>query len=134
MPRLSAFFVRASLIYLSIGFTLGAVLLANKGLLLSPLIWKLLPIHSEVLLIGWLVQLAVGVAYWILPRLSGAEPRGNPTLAWLAFWLINLGIGLVILEAIISFQGLVLAGRLIELIGVLAFVICSWKRVKTFGK
>jgi len=55
-------------------------------------------------------------------------------LAWLAFWLINIGIGLVIVDAITSRSALLLLGRLAELGGVLAFVIGSWKRVKAFGK
>jgi heme/copper-type cytochrome/quinol oxidase subunit 1 len=133
MPRLSTWFVRASLLYLALGFSLGALLLANKALQFSPSIWKLLPVHSEVLLLGWFVQLAVGVAYWILPRIPGTNPRGNPRLVLLAFWLINFGIALVILETFVPLVGLILAGRLIQLAGVLAFVIGSWVRVKGFG-
>jgi len=133
MPRLSTWFVRASLLYLALGFSLGALMLANKAWQFSPSIWKLLPVHSEVLLLGWFVQLAVGVAYWILPRISGTNPRGNPRLVWLAFWLINLGIALAIFEAFTPLGGLLLAGRLIQLAGVLAFVIGSWVRVKSFG-
>ena len=134
MPRLSSWFVRASLTYLAVGFTLGALLLANKGLEFYPLIWKLQPIHSEMLLMGWYVQLAAGVAFWILPRLSGSAPRGDERLVWLAFWLINAGIGMVILEALIPLPALLLLGRLAEFAGVLAFVVGSWKRVKAFGK
>lgn len=133
MPRLSTWFVRLSLLYLALGFSLGALLLANKAWQFSSSIWKLLPVHSEVLLLGWFVQLAVGVAYWILPRLSGTNPRGNQHLGWLAFWLINLGIALVIIDAFIPLAGLLLAARLIQLAGVLSFVIGSWKRVKSFG-
>ncbi len=132
MPRLTVQFVRASLIYFALGFTLGAILLSNKGLAFYPPTWRLLPIHIEILMMGWFVQLAAGVAFWILPRLSGSAPRGNERLVWLSFWLVNLGIGLVILEAIISVPALLISGRLVELIGVLAFVAGSWKRVKGF--
>jgi heme/copper-type cytochrome/quinol oxidase subunit 1 len=134
MPRLSSWFVRASLVYLALGFTLGALLLTNKGLDFSPWLWKLLPIHIEILIMGWFVQLAVGVAFWILPRLSGASPRGNERLVWLAFWLINIGIGVVVLEALTSLPWLLLIGRLVEFGGVIAFVIGLWKRVKAFGR
>lgn len=132
MPRVSTWFVRTSLIYLGIGFSLGALLLANKALPFYPPMWKLLPVHGEVLLIGWLVQLAMGVAFWILPRISGTNPRGNQLLVYLAFWLINLGIALVIMEAVTSHSIFLWAGRLVESTGVLAFVVGSWKRVKGF--
>jgi len=133
MPRLSAWFVRTSLIYLAIGFTLGAFLLANKGLRLYPQAWTLLPAHIEMLLMGWFVQLAIGVAFWILPRLSGAQPRGNERLTRFAFWLINIGIGMVVIDAFVSAPGLLLAARLVELVGVLVFILVAWKRVKSFS-
>jgi heme/copper-type cytochrome/quinol oxidase subunit 1 len=133
MPQLSRNFVRLSLAYLATGFTLGALLLINKGIQISPLTWRLLPIHAEVLLMGWFIQLALGVSYWILPRLAGDEPRGSVRLAWSAFWLINLGITLVILGSLIASPSLSLAGRLAELLGVVAFVACSWRRVKPFA-
>ncbi len=134
MPRLSGYFVRASLVYLAAGFTLGALLLLNKAVKVYPPVWVTLPIHIEILLLGWFVQLALGVAYWILPRLSGNSPRGNAKLAWLAFGLVNLGIILVILQAFTSFQPLLLLGRLAELMGVVSFVAASWKRVKSFAR
>jgi heme/copper-type cytochrome/quinol oxidase subunit 1 len=133
MPQLSRNFVRFSLAYLATGFSLGALLLINKGMQISPPTWRLLPIHAEVLLMGWFVQLALGVAYWILPRLAGDEPRGSVRFAWSAFWLVNLGIILVSLGSLVSSPPLVLAGRLVELLGVVAFVACSWRRVKPFA-
>ncbi len=132
MPRLSAWFVRVSLIYLAAGFSLGALLLANKGLVFYPPAWKVLPIHVEVLLLGWFLQLVMGVAYWILPRLAGATPRGPESYSLDAFWLVNTGIGLVILGVVLNYPALGLTGRLAEAIGGLLFVLAAWKRIKTF--
>ncbi len=134
MPPLSVAYVRASLVYLALGFTLGAILLSNKALDFYPAAWKLLPVHIEMLMMGWFVQLAAGVAFWILPRLSGTAPRGSLFLVWSAFWLINLGISLVIAEAIFSLPVLLLLGRLAELAGVMVFAIASWKRLKGFTR
>ncbi len=133
MPRLSCWFVRASLIYLAIGFTFGALMLANEGLGFDPLLGLLLPAHMEMLLVGWLVQLAMGVAFWILPRFPQGPPRGNETLAWLAFVLLNLGIALVVIEAFLAVPWLVWAGRLGEMAGVAAFAASAWPRVRPFA-
>ena len=67
MPRLSIWYIRASLLYLVLGFTLGGLLLFNKGIPLDPRIWILLPAHIESVLFGWTVQLVMGMAFWILP-------------------------------------------------------------------
>jgi hypothetical protein len=133
MPRLSVYFVRASLIYLAVGFTFGGLLLVNKGVLISPLIWMLLPIHIEFLFVGWLVQLAIGVAFWILPRFSQGALRGDERWGWAAFALINIGILMVVLQSLFGVQWLMFFGRSLEIFGLVAFVIGNWKRVKPIG-
>jgi heme/copper-type cytochrome/quinol oxidase subunit 1 len=133
MPHLSAWFVRASLFYLAAGFTLGAILLVNKSLAVNPSLWDLASLHSELLLLGRFVQLAVGVSFWILPCLSGEHPRGNITRAWLSFWLVNLAILLVILGLVSDNRVLMPAGRIFEFTGVLEFVSSAWKRIIAFS-
>ncbi|MCB0253048.1 MAG: hypothetical protein KDI55_04905 [Anaerolineae bacterium] len=132
MPRLSVWFIRASLMYLAAGFTLGALMLANKGLRLEPFIWRLLPAHIEVMLVGWTVQLAMGVAYWILPRFQSS--RGNTRAAWLAFVLLNGGV-LLAVAAIApgAPAGATLAGRLLQAAAAIAFAVNAWPRVKPVG-
>ncbi len=130
MPRLSGWFIRAALVYLAVGFTFGALMLAEKGVNFYPTASRILPIHMEVLLVGWLVQLAIGMAFWILPRFPSGPPRGNETLVWLAFVLINIGIGCVIADTIFKMPVLTLIGRAAEVGGVLAFGIGSWRRVR----
>lgn len=128
MPRLSVWALRAALLYLLSGFTLGALLLANKGQPFWPQVWGLLPPHIEFLLVGWMVQLALGVAFWILPRYSGGS-RGNENLARASLLLLNLG---VLLAA--GFGGVVplllLAGRLCEALAGLLFALHAWGRVR----
>lgn len=132
MPRLSCWFVRAALVYLALGFTLGALMLANKGLPLLPALWRLLPAHIEFLLLGWTVQLMLGVGFWILPRFHGR--RGNETPAWAAFWLLNLGVLLAALGPTLAASGWVaLLGRLAEMAAVVAFAIHAWSRIKPAG-
>jgi hypothetical protein len=133
MPRLSVWFIRAALLYLATGFTFGGLMLSDKGLHYYPQIWRWLPVHMELLLAGWLVQLAMGVAFWILPRHKNAAPRGNETLVWMAFGLFNLGIACVIAETTFALQGLTMLGRVLETGAVLVFVFSSWRRVRPFA-
>jgi hypothetical protein len=129
MPRLSVWFVRAALVYLALGFTCGALLLAHKGVPLHPLTWRLLPAHIEFLLIGWTVQLAFGVAFWILPRWRTL--RGDERPAWLAFVLLNLGVWLVVLAGWTpAAAGMLVLGRGLEAAAMAAFALHAWPRVK----
>ncbi|MBW7885093.1 MAG: hypothetical protein H3C34_21150 [Caldilineaceae bacterium] len=129
MPRLSVLLVRAALIYLALGITIGALLLWNKGVPLHPLLWRLLPAHMEFLLLGWTVQLAMGIAFWILPRWQ--SKRGNVRFVWAAFVLLNAGIWLVVLPAWFGAQNsVVILGRGLETTAVGAFALHAWPRVK----
>jgi len=133
MPRLSARFVRVSMIYLLAGFTLGALMLAQDGISYYPAITAVLPVHIEFLLVGWLVQLAMGVAFWIFPRFGLGLPhsRGNETLIWTSFLLLNAGILTVALELWIPVA--LLIGRVLEAGAVIIYAASLWRRVKPHG-
>jgi hypothetical protein len=132
MPRLSVWLVRSSLVYLVLGFTLGALLLAQKGLSFASGLWAWRPAHVELLLIGWTVQLVMGVAYWIFPRfgMSSAARRIEPG-AWAAFGLLNGGVWSVGLGSALDAPGwVVLAGRGAEVAAVALMVLTIWARVR----
>jgi hypothetical protein len=117
---------------LLLGFTFGALLLWNKGVLIAPQLWLLLPAHIELLLIGWTVQLALGVAYWILPRFQTS--RGNTAPVWSAFVLLNLGVILVSIAPFMPQLTFVsVAGRGAECAAALAFALHAWPRIKPPG-
>ncbi|MCL4270219.1 MAG: hypothetical protein RBT80_25335 [Candidatus Vecturithrix sp.] len=127
---MSVWFVRCSFIYLFLGFTLGGLILANKGFPFAPWIWGQLPAHMEFLLLGWMVQLTMGVAFWILPRFRSGPPRGNIDFVWSAFVILNMGIVLVSVQPFISMTWLTQTGRILEMISVLLLVFSLWQRVK----
>ena len=129
MPRLSRFFIRASLIYLFLGFTFGALILANKGILFAPLVWALLPAHIELMFLGWMTQLALGVAFWILPRLASSTPRGDERWSWSAFVLVNLGILASVLSPLAGISWIVLLARALQTLGFAAFALGNWQRI-----
>ncbi len=129
MPKLTRFFIRAALIYLLLGFTTGALLLANEGIPFAPQLWALLPNHIEFLFIGWLTQLALGVAFWILPRFGSLTPRGDERWSWAAFVLVNLGMIVSIVSAYVGFPWLGIGASLIQFGGFLLFLIGNWQRI-----
>lgn len=131
MPRLSRWFIRAALLYLVAGFALGAMLLALKAGFVQPGLWRLLPAHIEFMLFGWIVQLTMGVAFWILPRFGHGPARGDERIAWLAFVLLNAGaLAVGIGPAIGAPSSIALAGRVAEAAAAVAFAMHAWPRVK----
>ena len=132
MPRVSAWFVRASLCHLVAGFLIGALLLAGKGITLGFDAWALRalrPVHIEMLLVGWMIQLVMGVAIWIFPRfVLRRAPQRSAVTAWLALALLNWGVLLVSLGG--SFLA---AGRLFEIAAAASFGVHLWGRLSPPG-
>jgi len=131
MPKLSVWFVRASFLYLLLGLTFGALLLAEKGIPFYTPVWNLFPLHIEFLLMGWLLQLAMGVAFWVIPRFSRGSSRGPVKLVWVSFALLNAGILIGVLQY--WSPAVVLIGRVTEVVAGILFVIGSWQRIKPHG-
>jgi len=131
MPTLSRWFIRASLAYLVAGFSLGAVILTGKAFPRDAPFAPMLGAHIEFLLIGWTVQLTMGVAFWILPRFEGGASRGAVGPAWLAFVLLNAGVLLVAVSSLSAASGGArLLGRVAEAAAAMAFAVHAWPRIR----
>jgi len=126
--------IRAALLHLGVGFTFGALLLFNKGIALDGRVWPLLAPHIELVLLGWTMQLAMGTAFWIMPRFTGAQRYGNVRLGWATFALVNLGVIGAAFGLYIGTGSLVLIGRAGELLAAFSFVLHLWPRIKPFGE
>jgi hypothetical protein len=134
MPRLSQYFVKSALICLLVGFSIGGLVLASKATsAVSAVVWLWFPAHIIILLDGWLIQLAIGVAYWILPRIVGSD-RGRRRWAWAAFALLQIGLALLVISLLqVWWQPahyLVGVGAGLHALALLAFAVHAWPRVR----
>ncbi len=130
MPRLSVWMIRMSLVYMGIGFLFGALILFHKGVPLDGRVWTLLNPHIELMIFGWTMQLAMGMAFWILPRFSGEGRYGRVYLGWWSFALLNSGVIVTAIAVWFGLPGFAVVGWALALLGVLAFTVMIWPRVK----
>ena len=136
MPRLSRFFLRGGFICLAAGMLAGGLILVQKGTGRFPFFWVLLPAHIYLVLVGGVTQCALGVSYWVLPRLAG-KGRGNTALAWSSYWTLNTAILLVALHPAVEIAlGASAAGATFVCGGVLqglaaaGFALHAWPRIR----
>jgi hypothetical protein len=133
MPVQSRWLIRLSLIYLTVGVTLGAVMLVHKAFPLHPAVWLVLPVHIQLLIWGWIIQFTLGTAYWILPRYLTGTSRGNNSLAWAVVAMLNMGILLSISSFILEISFLGKAGLILQTVSVALFVFLHWKRITSYN-
>ncbi len=133
MPPLAARFVRTSFLLLLASFAAGAWALAARGTAGAPPA-GLRGAHAELALVGWALQLALGVAYWILPKHAEGPPRGDAPPVAVSWFLLNAGLGVAVLGAAVGHEPLVAGGRLLELGAVALFARHALPRIKAFGR
>jgi hypothetical protein len=135
VPLLSVLFVRTALAWLACGALMGALLLAGKAVPMPAMVFRLFPLHAEGILVGWMVQFAMGVAWWILPRYPRLPERGPSAPVWLAWVLLNVGVLVAGAgRSAAAGSAVVVTGRAAELLAAVAFAIAAWPRVKAFGR
>ncbi|KXK50301.1 MAG: hypothetical protein H3C32_14525 [Anaerolineae bacterium] len=133
MPKLSVWLIRASLLHLGTGFLFGALVLIQKGNPTIPWAWTLKLPHTEVLVIGWTLQLIMGVSFYALPRFSNSAKYGTVRLGWWSLVLINSGVLITVAGYILNTHVVIAAGRLVALAAIVLFAILIWPRVKPFA-
>lgn len=137
MDRLSAMMVRASFVWLLIGVIVGGLMLSDRSL---PGEWRLWasPTHAHMLFVGWFLQFALGIAFWLLPRRrTPAQPLGYAEdRAFAAVALLNLGLALRVVAEPAARSGFtgawtdvaLLASSLLQVAAVTLLVSMLWPR------
>jgi hypothetical protein len=95
MPPIARNFVKAALLYSLAAFILGALMALDRWLSFSRWLKVVYLSQLHLLVVGWITQLAIGVAYWIFPRFlkeRDPRPRGSDALAWAVLICLNAGL------------------------------------------
>jgi hypothetical protein len=95
MPPIARAFVKAAFLYFVVAFVLSALMMLDRWLSFSRWLRVVYVSQLHLLMVGWITQLAIGVAYWMFPRflkVQDSRPRGSDTLAWAVFICLNVGL------------------------------------------
>jgi len=133
MPNLSKQMIRCAFFNLWFGFGFATLLMVWKGKphLLPPQVGAWILAHVDLLLVGWMVQLAMGVSYWIFPRLPETRTeRGRYAFAYGAALLLNLGVWAYTLALVVAWGWLQVGGLAAQLAALLAYAYHLAPRVR----
>jgi hypothetical protein len=140
MPYESRLFVKAGLVYLALTFVVGGVLLIAEAL------GRQLPAslaieHAHLGGVGWLVNVVIGIALWMLPlnreRFPATQGRYPSGAVYACFALLNGGLVLrLVIEPWFQANGGAFAAGLLVLAGIAQplaialFVFIAWQRIR----
>ena len=123
-------FMRASLVWLVLGVTLGVAMAVHPA-------WRVFrTAHLHMNLTGFVTMMIFGVAYFVIPRFFGQQ-LFHRRLAAMHWWLANLGLlGMVVgfmlqAYAIGGWMPLLVVGGLLQATGAYAFAYNIWRTIGT---
>ncbi len=128
-------FIKSALAYLGAGFLLGGILLTYKALAHRAVPAQWVTIHVHLLLVGFMVQLVMGVGYWMFPRVR--DHWFGEQWAAASWALLNLGLLLRFVSEPYLFgpwsgaaAPVTAVSALLQVAAGLLFVAGMWPRIK----
>lgn len=123
MPPLTRWYIKLSLVYLV------AALAASVWQAAGGPLW-LTPIYIHLFVVGWITGMIFGVAYWMFPKFSKAQPRGMNGIAVATFTLLHAGLLLRIVAEPLQAGGLLVLSAVSQWLAGVGFIANTWPRVK----
>ena len=137
MPPITRTFIKTGLLYFVTALLASLLVAGYLPLGLPVWVAGLSPVYFHLFMVGWVTHLIIGVAFWMFPKFTKAQPRGSETLAWAVYGLLNSGLLLrALAEPLQSVQPGPLWGWLLvfsaglQWLGGVCFVVNTWPRVK----
>jgi len=146
MTSIAEKFFVASLIYLLLGLFAQTIILFDVWLGFNPLAYTAMAATKQILLVGWLTQLALAIVYdrWLvlapereISDIQNLELQSSTPRPMLVFVLFNIGLPLTILgqPGLMMFGGWWLGaitafGGLLQFFAGLVFVYDAWQRLR----
>lgn len=119
-------FLKASLVWLALGVTLGVAMAAHPN-------WSVHRMaHLHMLLLGFVGMMIFGVAYHVIPRFTG-HPLASRRAGIVHWWVANAGLALMVAGFMTRGLGrgagtpLLATGGMLSSIGAYVFVVVLWR-------
>ena len=132
MPKIVRWYLKTALVYFITALLLNIALSVQNFLPAG--LW---PVYLHLLVVGWISQLIIGVAIWMFPKYTQAEPRGKEWVNWSIYALLNAGLllragmePLIALDPARLWQILLVISALLQWVAGLLFAVTTWQRVK----
>lgn len=136
MPPITRRFLATAAGFLVLGVVLGLVLLVRRELFDRRPEPGLVSVHAHLILVGAVMELIIGVAWWFFPRPLRDDPPASLAGVVTAWWALTAGTllraGAEASRTVAGgdWSGVVVAGGTLQVAGMLAAVVALRRRVR----
>ena len=133
-------FIKTAIGFLAVGLGIGLWMLVRRELTgLHPSPYES-SAHTHALLVGFVMEMILGVALWLFPRPDKADERYNPAMVGVAYWSLTIGTAARVVaellrgrEALPGLRWVIIAGGVAQTGAVLLFFQTMWSRIRPLG-
>ena len=137
-------YLKTAVAFLLVGLATGVWLLVRRELLGLYPTPHLTSAHTHALLVGFVMQLILGVALWLFPRPERGDARYDPRLAEAAYWLVSGGTAVRVAGELargVAWSGAgaawlrwaIVAGGVAQAVGLAVYFHTMWSRIRPVG-
>ncbi len=137
MPPLTRWYIKSAFVYLAASLLLALVLALPQPASLPAFLRYMNPAYFHLFLVGWVTQMIFGVIFWMFPIITRVRPRGNVSLGWTSYILLNIGLLLRVVGEPLNatrpaawVSWLLVLSALLQWLAAVIFVYISWPRIK----
>ena len=133
-------YIKTAIVFLGAGLAIGVWLLVRRelyGRFATPYETSA---HTHALLVGFVMEMILGVALWLFPRPEKGDVRYQPRVAESAYWLITIGTAARVIGELAQparatrlLAWIIVLAALAQTVGLLLFFYTMWPRIRAAG-
>jgi len=134
-------YIKTAIAFLVVGLAIGGWMLVRRELFDRPPTAYETSAHTHALLVGFMMEMILGVALWLFPRPAREDERYSPRAAEAAYWILTVAtagrvLGELARPLLLDARWLrwtVLLSGLAQAVGLLLFFHTMWTRIRPLG-
>lgn len=140
MHTLARRFIKTGVAFLLLGLAVGIWMLINRELNNRYATPFELSAHTHALLVGFMMQMIMGVAMWLFPRPAKEDVRYRPVVAEMAYWILTLStvvrVACELMRSSVTdpwIRWTIVIAGIGQSIALLLFFQTMWSRIRPLG-
>lgn len=133
-------YIKTAIAFLALGLAIGLWMIVRRelyGVYATPFETSA---HTHALLVGFVMEMILGVALWLFPRPEKGNVRYSPRAAEAAYWLLTLGTAIRVFGELarpfvtsLALRWLIVLCGAAQTAGLLLFFYTMWPRIRPLG-
>lgn len=133
-------YIKTAIAFLALGLAIGVWMIVRRELYSAYATPFETSAHTHALLVGFVMEMILGVALWLFPRPEKGNVRYSPRAAEAAYWLLTVGTAARVAGELarpfsvsLVLRWLIVLCGIAQTVGLLLFFHTMWPRIRAVG-